>query len=60
MSEEYITIKQATEEFHISHTILYRLKKAGKLKFYERDAPRQVLIKRSELEAVRKPRPKSI
>jgi excisionase family DNA binding protein len=56
--KEYLTLKEACRYLDVSRQTIHNYVKAGKLTRYERDAPHVTLYKRSELDQLRKIRPK--
>lgn len=54
---EYLTVSEAAKEFNVSESLIHKHLKKGDLKRYWASLPRRLLIKRSELEALRLPKP---
>jgi excisionase family DNA binding protein len=56
--KEYMTLKEACQYLGVSRQTINNYVKTGKLTRYERDAPHVTLYKKSELDELRKIKPK--
>jgi excisionase family DNA binding protein len=55
---EYLTEREACEYLKVSRTTLFKYVKRNLLRKYEQTAPRQILYRKSELENLKRIKPK--
>jgi predicted site-specific integrase-resolvase len=58
LNTDYVTVQEACEILQVSRASLDNYARAGKLNRFEQPAPRRVLFKRSELNLLKRVRPR--